>query len=100
MAPGVDALARAISAPARSYPRDVAGMTAPAVNALFQTDGALADGAWREAFTPTYDVMFPEHLLTALSPENLIVDLSPIPTVIGGKAHLPHHLGTGKPFRN
>jgi hypothetical protein len=47
-------------------------------------DGELAR---RDRFVPTYDVLFPEYILTAIQTETLIRDLSPITTEVYGTLH-------------
>ncbi|MEI2702602.1 MAG: hypothetical protein V9E83_09410 [Baekduia sp.] len=65
------------------------------VDATGRPEGTdVGGGRWRDAFTPTTGVLFPENPLSALRTETMIRDLSPITTPIGD---VPHGRGVTNP---
>jgi hypothetical protein len=70
------------------FPEDAVPNGNVPLDARGRTDGRM-DGAgqWRQRFTPTYDVQFPEYFLSGLLTETLIRDLSPRTTYVGKTPH-------------
>jgi hypothetical protein len=76
----------------KRFPRDAVFDGIEPVDAVGNTsydeqkspEGELAR---RDRFVPTYEVLFPEYILTAIQTETLIRDLSPITTEVYGTPH-------------
>ncbi|MDZ4695661.1 MAG: hypothetical protein SGI86_10975 [Deltaproteobacteria bacterium] len=93
--PGITALDRHISNKTMRFPDEATLETARALDATGAPAGHRdSNGVWIEAFSPTYDVLFPELPLTAIlpyaarRPGQLIRDLAPITTLDeNGVAH-------------
>lgn len=81
---GMTALSRHVSAQGKRFPDEAALGVTPSVDSSGLDNGRLEGDAWIEAFTPTYDTLFPEQALTALYPPDsrrpaqLVRDLSPL----------------------
>jgi hypothetical protein len=65
---GMTALSRHVSAQGKRFPEDANLGATPSVDGRGAANGALDGDAWVEAFTPSYDALFPEQALTALYP--------------------------------
>jgi hypothetical protein len=101
---GVTALSRHVSAQGKRFPEDAALGATPSVDLRGDPNGALDGDTWVEAFTPTYDALFPEQSLTALLPPDsrrpaqIVRDLSPIPSADArGAVHARAALADGVP---
>jgi hypothetical protein len=94
---GVTALSRHLSAQGQRFPEDADQGPTPSLDALGDSNGALAGETWQEAFTPEYAALFPEQLLKALYPPDarrpaqIVRDLAPIATT--DSRGLPHQRG-------
>jgi hypothetical protein len=93
--PGITAMDRHISNQTLLFPAEATLETARALDAMGSPAGHRdPSGVWIEAFSPTYDVLFPELPLTAIlpyaarRPGQIIRDLAPITTLDeNGVAH-------------
>jgi hypothetical protein len=81
---GITALSRHVSAQGKRFPENAALGATPSIDASGADNGKLEGDVWVEAFTPTYDALFPEQALTALYPPDarrpgqIARDLSPV----------------------
>lgn len=78
----------------REYPADARRGSLISINALGEKEHEHPEEN-RYAYVPTFDEIFPEYYLTALSTENLVRDVSPYTTKIYGASQGRYILGRG-----
>ena len=86
--PGLTALDKHPYPPLRSFPREAVFDPIRPLDARGRPEGRRdPQGAWHDAFVPSYTAFFPEYALSAIQTESMVRDLSPIQTSIYGTAH-------------
>ncbi|MGI8731387.1 MAG: hypothetical protein ACR2LK_15640 [Solirubrobacteraceae bacterium] len=86
--PGLTALGKHPYPPMRTFPRGSVFDAIRPLDARGRPEGRHdRQGAWHDAFVPSYTAFFPEYSLSAIQTESMVRDLSPIQTGIYGTAH-------------